>query len=238
MKDRDILREDRLFRVTTFGAEYLADIPAGSEAAERFANIAVITTKLDRDKIGQLREPASLEDRLDNLWLDYKDISRTARSIDLDEPGFIGPYRLPDEPTEESIRTHADSLLALLEDAATDTPAILAEKAARRAKFIRKLMPADFVQDLRADRDALDGKKSAATADNLEGLQSTKEINILLLQGGEEVTHLDAMMHNLFSRQPAKLHAWRAASRVERSPKRQAVEDNPGDTPAPPVPQP
>ena len=121
----------------------------------------------------------------------------------------------------------------VVEDTAGDTPAQLAEKAARRAKFIRKLIPADFVEDLRADRDAIDGKNAAATADNLEGLESTEEIEALLLQGGKEVTALDAMMHNLYSRNPAKLHAWLAASRVERSPKRKKTPDAPVTPPSP-----
>jgi len=225
MNDRDILRHERLDRVNIFGSENHADLPAGSEAIDRFANVATLSAKLNRYKVGQQRGPASLQTLLDALWSDFKDIARTARAIDLDEPGFIGPYRLPGEPTESTIKTHADSLLLLLEDAATDTPAQLAAKAALRAKFIGKLIPADFVEDLRADRDAIDGKNLATTADNLEGLESTESIDVLLLQGTQEVTRLDAMMQNLYRRNPAKLHAWLAASRVQRSPKRKNDDD-------------
>ena len=237
MNTRNTLRQDRLSRVATFGTEYSADIPAGSEAIQRFANIAAISASLDRDKVGQLREPASLQTLLDALWLDFKDIARTARSITLDEPGFSGPYRLPEDATFVPIKTHADSLLTRLEDKPADSPepdspTQLAEKAALRAKFIQKLMHADFVQDLRADRNAIDGKTSARTADNLQGVQSTESIDILLLQGGEEVIRLDAMMQNLFRREPAKLHAWLTASRVHRSPKRSKDEEAP---PSPPV---
>ena len=225
MNDRDILRHERLDRVNIFGTENHADLPAGSEAIDRFANVATLSAKLNRHKVGQKRGPASLQTMLDALWSDFKDIARTARAIDLDEPGFIGPYRLPGEPTESTIKTHADSLLLLLEDAATDTPAQLAAKAALRAKFIGKLIPADFVEDLRADRDAIDGKNLATTADNLEGLESTESISVLLLEGTQEVTRLDAMMQNLYRRNPAKLHAWLAASRVQRSPKRKNDDD-------------
>jgi hypothetical protein len=237
MNDRDILRHERLDRVNTFGIENHADLPAGCEAITRFANVATFSGKLNGFKVGQLRGPASLQVLLDALWLDFKDIARTARAIDLDEPGFIGFYRLPGEPTESNIKTHADSLLARLEDALADTPAQLAEKAALRAQFIGKLIPADFVEDLRADRDAIDGKNLATTADNLEGLESTESIGVLLIEGGKEVTRLDAMMQNLYRRNPAKLHAWLAASRVERSPKRNKAEETPAAGTTPPAPQ-
>ncbi|MES2440922.1 MAG: hypothetical protein V4584_17790 [Verrucomicrobiota bacterium] len=234
MNDRDILRHERLDRVSTFGIENHADLPAGSEAIARFANVATLSGKLDGFKVGQLRGPASLQTLLDAAWSDFKDIARTARAIDLDEPGFAAFYRLPGEPTASNIKTHADSLLARLEDAPADTPAQLAEKAALRAKFIGKLIPADFVEDLRADRDAIDGKNLANTAGNLKGLESTESISVLLLEGTQEVTRLDAMMQNLYRRNPAKLHAWLAASRVERSPKRKKDDGDAagGTTPA------
>ncbi|MGL4401911.1 MAG: hypothetical protein ACRCXD_18780 [Luteolibacter sp.] len=236
MNDRDILRHDRLDRVNTYGIENHSDLPAGCEAIQRFANVATLSGKLNRFKVDQLRGPTSLQTLLDALWLDFKDIARTARAIDLDEPGFIGFYRLPGEPTESSIKTHADSLLARLEDAPADAPAQLAEKAALRAKFIAKLIPADFVEDLRADRDAIDGKNLANTAGNLKGLESTESISVLLLEGTQEVTRLDAMMQNLYRRNPAKLHAWLAASRVERSPKRKKDDGDAPDGTTPPAP--
>ena len=235
MNDRDILRHDRLDRVCTFGSENHADLPAGCEAIPRFANLAALSAKLARHKVGQLRGPASLQTLLDALSSDFKDIARTARAIDLDQPGFAAFYRHPAEPTASNLKTHADSLLARLEDSPTDTPAQLVEKAALRAQFIAKLIPADFVHDLRADRDAIDGKNLTNTATNLQGLESTESISVLLLEATQEVTHLDAMMQNLYRRHPAKLHAWLAASRVERSPKRNKIEETPaaGTTPPP-----
>ena len=74
--------------------------------------------------------------------------------------------------------------------------------------------------DLRADRDAIDGKNLTNTAANLQGLESTESISVLLLEATQEVTPLDSMMQNLYRRHPAKLHAWLAASRVERGPQR------------------
>lgn len=225
MDERNIRRFERATRVQTFGRDNAAEIGAGSKAAGLLLEPDFVVLELNAANVGQRRTPVGKP-------------ARTARAIDLDEPGFAAFYRLPAAPTASNIKTHADALLARLEDAPADTPARLAEKAALRAKFIGKFIPADFVEDLRADRDAIDGKKLANTADNLEGLESTESIEVLLLQGGQEVTRLDAMMQNLYRSNPAKLHAWLAASRVERSPKRKKDEGNAADGTTPTAPQP
>ena len=88
-------------------------------------------------------------------------------------------------------------------------------------------LPADFVQDLRADRDALDACNSGKHSDNLEGVQSTSAIDTLLSQAQAIITRLDAAIQNKYSRDPDKLTAWKSASRTERSAKKAAA-------PAPP----
>ena len=88
--------------------------------------------------------------------------------------------------------------------------------------------------DLRADRNAIDGKNLTNTAANLQGLESTESISVLLLEASQEVTRLDAMMQNLYRRHPAKLHAWLAASRVERSPQRTKDTGTPAAAATPP----
>ncbi len=45
------------------------------------------------------------------------------------------------------------------------------------------------------------------------------------------------MMQNLYRSNPAKLHAWLAASRVERSPKRKKDDGAAAGDTAPPAPQ-
>jgi hypothetical protein len=114
---------------------------------------------------------------VDALFADFKDIARTSRAIAIEEPGFSSAaFRFPADYTEATATTHADSLLTLLEDntaAGGDTPAQLAAKAALRVQFIAFELPADFVVDLRTDRDALDGSNSGKHSDNFEGVEST-----------------------------------------------------------------
>ena len=203
MNDRDILRHDRLDRVCTFGSENHADLPDGCEAIPRFANLAILSAKLARHKVGQLRSPASLQTQLDALSSDFKDIARTARAIDLDQPGFAAFYRHPAEPTASNLKTHADSLLARLENAPTDTPAQLAEKAALRAQFIAKLIPADFVHDLRADRDAIDGKNLIAVGTAVAGGPPHRSVR-------EELPHTALVLSQTRVNSEESLHVYQA----------------------------
>jgi hypothetical protein len=162
---------------------------------------------------------------------DFKDIARTSRAIAIEEPGFSSAaYRFPADYTEAAATTHADSLLTLLEDntaAGGDTPAQLAAKAALRVQFIAFELPADFVADLRTDRDALDGSNSGKHSDNFEGVESTAAIETLLGEAQDLITRLDTVMHNKYSRNPDKLLAWKSAARVERAGRKTAAATPP-----------
>ena len=234
MDDRNIRRFERATRVQTFGRDHAADFAAGSKAAGFFLGLDPIVLELTQARVGQLRSVVGKPVLIDALSLDFKDIARTSRAIKLDEPGFDDSvYRHPATSSEIPVTTHADSLLTLLEDdtrpAANggDTPAQLAAKAALRAKFIAYEIPADFVEDLRTDRDALDDCNSDKHSDNLEGVESTSSIDTLLLNAHAIVTRLDAAIQNKYSRDPDKLAAWKSASRVERAAKKAAAPVTP-----------
>ena len=217
MNDRDQRRYDRLTRVQTFGRENAADFAPGSRAKTHFANIDAHLVALDDAKAEQRPARVSKETLLDALTLDFKNIARTARSIALSENGFAAPYRIPDNPSEAAISTHADALLRLLEDQPGDPAATTTAKAALRAKFIAYEMPADFVTDLRADREAIRDANMHNQGENQEGVESTSLIGQHLGQATADVQELDAIIHNKYARQPEKLSAWQSASHVERA---------------------
>jgi hypothetical protein len=227
MNDRDQRRYDRLTRVQTFGRDHAADFAPTSKAKTHFANLDRHLTALDAAKAGQSPARVSKETLLDALTLDFKNIARTARSIALTENGFAVPYRIPDNPAEAALATHADALLTLLEDnnkpvaEGGDTPEQKAAKAALRARFIAYEMPADFVEDLRAAREALRTANQHNQGETQEGAGNTALIGPLLLQAANDVQELDAIMNNKYAREPENLRAWQSASRVERAPQRE-----------------
>lgn len=232
MNDRDQRRYDRLTRIQTFGVQNAADFAAGSKARTHFANLDPLIVELDGAKAGQAPTRVSKETLLDALVIDFKNIARTARSIEITENGFAAPYRLPDNPSEAAITTHADALLQRLEDQATDSTPVKTAKAALRARFVAYELDADFVADLRADRKAIADANRNNQAETQEGVENTGLIGELLARSNNEVRELDAIMHNKYTRQPEKLRAWKSASHVERAPQREK-KPAPAKTPTP-----
>ena len=221
MNDRDQRRYDRLTRVQTFGTENTADFAPASKARTHFTRVDQHITDLNAAKAGQTPARASKETLLEALVLDFKNISRTARAIALSENGFAAPYRIPDNPSQSAILTHADALLTLLEDQATDTTAQKTAKAALRAHFLAYELPADFVEDLRADTDAVRDTTTHNQGETLEGVENTEAIGQLLSEAARDLQELDALIRNKYHRDPAKLRAWQSASHVERAPVRE-----------------
>ncbi len=228
MNDRDKLREDRLTRVQTFGTENTDDFAPGGKAKTLFGRTDQHLLDLVDAKLGQVPGRASKATILEAHWLDFKNIARTSRSVGPAAlGGSIADYAMPADFTESAIKTHAERLLRLLEDNNApvadggDTPEQKAVKAARRAKFLEWEIATDFVEDLRADYDALIAANKLNQAENLEGVENTGAISQILLAASKDVDDLDTIMNNKYARKPEKLHAWQTASRVHRSPVRE-----------------
>lgn len=227
MNDRDQRRYDRLPRVQTFGRENSGDFAAGSKANILFGRIDQHIKALDDAKAGQTPARVSKSTLLDALLLDFKNIARTARAIALTENSFAAPYRIPDNPSESAITTHADALLKILEDnnapvaEGGDTPAQKTAKAALRARFIAYELPVDFVEDLRTDREAIREANKHNQGETQGGVENTQAIGQILGLAAKDAQELDTIMRNKYARNAAKLAAWESASHVERAPQRE-----------------
>jgi len=235
MNDRDVRRYERATRVQTFGIQNAADFAAGAKAKTHFDKLDDLLAAVDQAKAGQTPSRVSKATLLDALLLDLKNISRTARSIELTQSGFAAPYRIPDNPAEVALTSHADALLARLEDDAGDSATVTALKTALRAKFIACEMSPDFVADLRADRKAITEANQFNQSEVQDGAGNTELIGELLTQINTEIVQLDAIMYNKYTRQPDKLRAWQSASHLERAPQR-AKKPTPPPTPPAPTP--
>lgn len=241
MNDRDQRRYNRLKAVQTFRQNHAADFAAGSLAAHHFGQIDACIGQLDAARAGQLPARASKATLLDALTLDLRNIGRTARAIEdatPPSPGFAAPYRFPDNKAASSIAAHADAVLAHLEDTADDTAEQKTARAALRARFVAYELPAEFVAELRADRDALEATGENNEAATQGGVENTALISQLLTRAGATVDQLDTIMGNKYTRAPEKLHAWSRASRVERTPKHNNGKPANGASPTPPPPAP
>src|SRR5262245_55388499 len=104
MNDRDNRRYEMFGRVKTFGQTTTADFTAGGEAAKHFTSIGQIITDLDKAKATQQRDGVvSKAALLDALRLDVQNVTRTARAIDQDEPGFAGKFPPPKSSSDADL---------------------------------------------------------------------------------------------------------------------------------------
>ena len=231
MNDRDQRRYERGSRVKTFCETNAGDFAAGSLMHQHTAGVVSLFGRIDGAKAEQAPARVSKETLLDALRLDLLNISRAAQAIALKENGFAAPHVLPAEVTERAMTTHADAVLLRLEDQEADAAAVKTAQAALRAKFVARELPAEFVANLRADRQAITDANTLNNEETQEGTGATSLIGTLLKELNDEVTQLDAMMHNKYARVPDKLRTWLSASHVERAAHREKK-------PAPPAPQP
>jgi hypothetical protein len=222
MNDRDQRRYDRATRVRTFGIENAADFVPGSKATTLFASVNSRIKQCDEAKAGQFPARVSKETLLDALSLDLQNIARTAaRGIGRYENGFAAAYRMPDSSTEQAITTHADAVLPRLEDQPDDSAATKAAKAALRARFIEYELPADFVVNLRAGRNAITETNTLNQGKTQDGVENTELIGQVLGGLSDDIMELNVIMHNKYARQPEKLRAWESASHVECAPQKE-----------------
>lgn len=223
MNNRETRRYDVLVRVQTFGTDNSADFAAGSTAATNFATVTTVINSLNTAKAGQKPgRDTSSEVLLNAIRLNIQNITRTASAIDQTSPGFADSFRPPTQFNPSVLLTTADKFIQTL----TAQPALV-------AKFTAHEMPANFVSALQADRTAYSADTTQRETKREGGVGNTATIGSLIAQGMQAVTTLDAIMHNKYASQPAKMAAWLTAAHIERDAQRGTTPTPPPATPHP-----
>jgi hypothetical protein len=217
MNDEDTRRLDAFLRAEEFARLQAARIPAGSFAGELFASLSHIIANLqaaaDRQSSNMraakqgTTSKASLRDE---IILALRAIARTARSMAHSTPGIEDRFRFSPNATEQALLSAARTF------AADATPL--------KAEFIRRGLPATFLEDLNADIDAYEAALSRQTQGTEEHVAATAAVDDLIDEGIKVMSELNAVIRNLFADDPATLAQWLSASRVERAPKRARAE--------------
>ena len=219
MKDTERRRLEMFIRVRVFGVTNASRFPVGSFAAEQFAVIDSVVDALETHattqssgRSGVRQAAAGKATARDELMRDLEAISRTARSI----PGLEDKFRVPHNKSNQDV-------LATARAAAVDAPPL-------KAEFIRRGMPADFMEDLAADITAME----QAIAQKVQGTEShvaaTAAIDTEIERGMTAVRQLDPVIRNTFASDPATLAAWVSASHVERTPRSRPTPATPPTT--------
>jgi hypothetical protein len=227
MDDRSSARYDMFVREVGFGRSNTADLN-GTDASLHFDNLDQIIADLGKAKAGQNGGSAEAKDvLLDALRIDLQNITRTAAALAQDIPGFEKLFRPPAQPNPGALLTAADAAIANLVETPNDDADTKTAKSKRRARFVAKGLPAEFVQHLVDDRAAIDAARAVENQGDSEGVKNTALIGRLIVEGMKESNYLDAIFHNLYTRNPEKLRAWLSASHLERAPKRAKKNEEP-----------
>jgi hypothetical protein len=227
MNDTERRRLEMFIRVREFGIEHAAQLPPTSFAGEQLLIVDTAINALERHASVQssgrstVRQSATSKAAArDELMRDLEAISRTARMMGKMIPGLEDKFRIP----------HNQSNQAALAVAR----AALSDALPFKTEFIRRGMPANFLEDLQSDIDVLEEAIARKAQGAGAQVAATAAIDTEIERGMDAVRQLDPVVRNTFSSDPATLAAWQSASHVERAPRRTPVPTTP--TPAPTAP--
>lgn len=227
MNNKDYAVYQALEGASTFGASHAAAFPAGSEGAKDFARVDPLLALIGKPQLtpGVPASPATggkaaliLEVREDLVA-----IAGTADTIALKEPGFDAAFTLGAN-TQRGTLADAKTFLKNLEDTAVVE------------KFLAYAIDPNFIQDLKDDLAAIDGKKDEQLDDKQDSTGETARVRELIKESRELIKSLSTSVANRFRRDPEILAKWQTASHIARSPRRRDEDtDTPPAPPAPPV---
>jgi len=226
MKDTERRRLEMFIRVREFGSAHAAQFPPASFAGEQFA---ILDTAIDALELqgsvqtsgkGTVRESiTSKAAARDEVMRDLEAISRTARAMALTTPGVGDKFRIPHNQSHQEV-------LAVARAAAADAPP-------HKAEFIKRGLPADFIEDLQDDIEEMEGAIARKALGTESHTAATAAIDTEIERGMNALRELDSLMRNTFSNDPATLAAWTGASHVERAPRSQTKQPTPPNPPTP-----
>ena len=221
MNDRLIRQYNSFVTTVAFGTQNAADFAPTSALPGYFTQLGQTITKMDAAKAGQLGGSGAdvTEGLISALQADLQLIGGIARSLDEDNPGLKDKFPTVGT-TDQSILTTADAYLNQLEIRKTDDDATQTAKTTLANLFSAHEMPDTFVEELRADRDAV-APASAAQAGKSSGkVENTAALTLFARQGMKLRQKIVAGVSAKYSRQSDKLRAAQSATHLERAPQR------------------
>lgn len=198
MNTREIRQYEMLVRVREFGTTHGARFPEGSVARQGFATVGQAVTELTEFAMAQLaatRRTAKAREAARTSLLDALEaVSRTARVIEAQEPGFTNTFQL-------QRRQPAPALLTAGRLFARDAAPVA-------ALFTARAMPETFIADLTALVESFERAIRARDAGKGEGAAARARIEAALASGMAAVRQLDVIVANQLRDDAPTAAAW------------------------------
>lgn len=225
MNNRLLRHEQRGQRSYVFMDAQAEDFPAdgkGGTLAARLKELLTQAAELDMTRAanankrrqgteGREGTRVALRRMVKTAWDTYKTISR-------DRTNLKGLFESPS-------KIKNDHSLVTTARVYADTAATLA------GLFAEYGLAATFFVDMRAKADSIGSYIALQNAGTGAGVDTTAALEETIRQMDEVIESLDTVVTNKYRDDPAKLAAWKSASRVERGPR-----SKPADEEAPPPP--
>ena len=97
-------------------------------------------------------------------------------------------------------------------------------------EFIKREMPADFLDDLMAAINAFEATLDSKNVNTEKRVTATAAIDALVERGRKIVRELDAIVRNKYRNDPATLVGWESVIHVERPTRRKKTAATPAPT--------
>ena len=218
-------------RVRDYGASRTADFPPDGLGGQLFALLASVIAKLAEQAMLQTASTggalvgsankATLRVRLRQSLRFY---NRTGRAIVAGNPALKKKFRMP-ESGDERLLSAARAFLELAQPLA--------------AEFIKREVPADFLEKLKSDIDAFEGAMTERNQHRDSRVKARAAMKSLVTSGLQVVSDIDVVVRNKFVNDEPNLSAWETACHVERTSgrsKNAAIPDQAKGDPAKPNP--
>ncbi|MGB8509139.1 MAG: hypothetical protein WCD76_12200 [Pyrinomonadaceae bacterium] len=224
MNDLDRRRYEMFLNVREFGAAQAVTFPPASYGGGLFNALDADITTLDKHASDQVTGFSSAKQSTtskasvrDELRRDLEAISRTARAMASSQPGVEDKFRVQRKFTDQSLLSTARSFAV--------------EAVMFKAEFVKRGLPADFIEDLKADIAAFESAITGKIQGRGTHVAATAAIEDSVEHGMGIVRELDALVRNVFATDHATLAAWLSAKHVARTPRASPTQTG---QPAPP----
>lgn len=223
MNDTDGLTHQMLVRSREAFAQNVNDFSEGGAARQLYADLqtTIIEVEQNAAAFGSGRSDAkqgtqTINETREALLGDLFSIREAGKVMGVDEK-FPYPPRKNDEQLLQMAGVYATNALPL------------------KAQLIAHELPADFLEDLAADKAAFQSasaERANAVGDHISARQ---ELDDALGRGVEVVRKLTGLMKVKYANNAGKLAEWTAATHIERAPRR--AKPKPPASPGSPTPQ-
>ncbi|MDT5158373.1 MAG: hypothetical protein QOC99_7 [Acidobacteriota bacterium] len=227
MNDKQRGRFERGSRVLAFITPNASDFPSNSKGGESFARLK---TEIDKLAALDVTKATSMSthrqgsvgrhDVRETLRTQIAAVCDTAEIASRDRPDVKGSFpRTPPDHSDQTLiavaRSFAEAALPL------------------KSLFIEYDLPADFIDRLSANADALDQHITSQNRSTGTRVNTNAAIKESLRHVDDEIDRLDTIVRNKYRDDPAKLAAWESARHIEHTAR---TKPGGGTPPAPQTP--